>query len=43
MQTDRHEFGNVAVLRYGHANHGPLCHRGIVLVALERSRILSDL
>ena len=43
MQASGHELGNVAVFGDGHADHRPLRHRGIVLVALERARILSDL
>ena len=42
-KADGHELGVVAVLRNRLADHGPLLHRGIVFVALERARILSDL
>jgi hypothetical protein len=43
VQASGHELGNVAVLGYGHADHRPLRHRGIMLVPLERARVLSDL
>jgi len=43
MQATGHQFGNVTVFGDGHADHRPLRHRGIMLVALERPRILSDL
>ena len=38
-----HELGNVAVSRDCLTDHRPLRHRGIVLVALERARIVFDL
>jgi hypothetical protein len=38
-----HKLGNVAVSGDGLTNHRPLRHRGIVLVALERARIVFDL
>jgi len=43
VQASGHQFGNVAVFGDGHADHRPLRHRVIVLGALERARILSDL
>src|SRR5947207_9249796 len=38
-----HELGNVAVSGDCLTNHRPLRHGGIVLVALERARIVFDL
>ena len=43
VKASSHELGNVAVSGDGHADHRPLRHSGIVLVALERGRILFDL
>jgi hypothetical protein len=36
LKPSGHELGNVAVFGDGHAEHGPLRHRGIMLVARER-------
>ena len=43
IEASGHELGDVAVSSDGHADHRPLRHGGIVLVALECGRILSDL
>jgi len=43
LKPSGHELGNVAVFGDGHADHRPLRHRGIMLVALESPRILSNL
>jgi len=43
VKASGHEFGNVAVFSDGHADDRPLRHGGIVLVALERARIVFDL
>ena len=43
VKASGHEFGNVAVFGDGHPDHRPLRHRRIVLVALERARIVFDL
>jgi hypothetical protein len=43
VQAGGHQFGNLAVFGDRHADHRPLRHGGIVLVALERPRILFDL
>ena len=43
LKPGGHELGNVAVFGDGHADHRLLRHRRIVLVALERPRILSNL
>src|SRR5690348_3168690 len=42
-KTGGHELSEIAVFSDCHADHGPLSHGGIVLVALERSGILFDL
>ena len=42
-KTSGHELGNVAVSGDCLTNYRPLRHSGIVLVALERAGILSDL
>ena len=38
-----HQLGDVAVSGDRHSDHSPLRHSGIVLVALERARIVFDL
>ena len=43
MDARGHQFGNVAVFGDRHPDHRPLRHRGIVLVALKRARVVSDL
>src|SRR2546423_6288256 len=43
MQPSGHQFSNVTVFGGRHADNRPLRHRRIMLVALERPRILSDL
>ncbi|PYM01702.1 MAG: hypothetical protein DMF19_05640 [Verrucomicrobia bacterium] len=43
VKASSHELGNVAVFGDRHADHRPLRHRGIVLVALERAGIVFDL
>ena len=43
VQASGHELGDVAVSGDRHSDHRPLLHRGIVLVALQCGRILSDL
>ena len=43
VKASGHEFGNVAVFGDGHPDHRSLRHRRVVLVALERARIVFDL
>jgi hypothetical protein len=43
LKAGGHELGDVAVLRDRHSDHRPLRHRGIVLAALQRGGIRSDL
>jgi hypothetical protein len=43
VKASGHELGNVAVSGDCLTNHRPLRHGGIVLVALERSRVVFDL
>src|SRR6266567_1994524 len=42
VKASSHELGNVAIFSNRHADHRPLRHRGIVLVALKGARIRSE-
>src|SRR5882757_3781960 len=43
VKASSHKLGNVAIFSDRHADHRPLRHRGIVLVALKCTRVVSDL
>jgi hypothetical protein len=43
LQPGRHQLGKVPIADDRHADHRPLRHRIVVLVALKRAGILPDL